>query len=91
MQQVTRLVQEVVPIIESWMRQTINDEVAKALEADRLKRQPAKQYTRQEVARLLHVSLPTLWQFVKDGKITATHVGRRVLFDEAEVKRFLNR
>ena len=91
MQQVTRLVQEVVPIIESWMRQTINDEVAKALEADRLKRQPAKQYTRQEVARLLHVSLPTLWQLVKDKKITATHVGRRVLFDEAEVKRFLNR
>jgi excisionase family DNA binding protein len=91
MQQVTKLVQEVMPIIESWMRHTINDEVAKALEADRRKRQPAKQYTRQEVARLLHVSLPTLWQFVKDGKITATHVGRRVLFDEAEVKRFLNR
>ena len=91
MQQVTRLVQEVMPIIESWMRHTINDEVAKALEADRLKRQPAKQYTRQEVARMLHLSLPTLWQYVKDGKINAIHVGRRVLFDEAEVKRLLNK
>ena len=91
MQQVTRLVMEVMPILQSWMRQTINEEVAKALEADRLKRQPAKQYTRQEVARLLHVSLPTLWQYVKDGKLNATHVGRRVLFDEAEVNRLLNK
>lgn len=82
---------EVMPILQSWMRQTINEEVAKALEADRLKRQPAKQYTRQEVARLLHVSLPTLWQYVKDGKLNATHVGRRVLFDEAEVNRLLNK
>lgn len=91
MQEVTRFLQEVMPIIESWIRHTINDEVAKALEADRLKRQPAKQYTRQEVARMLHLSLPTLWQYVKDGKINAIHVGRRVLFDEAEVKRLLNK
>lgn len=80
---------EVMPIIERWMRQTINEEVAKALEADRRKKQPAKQYTRQEVARLLHVSLPTLWKYVNDGKLNATHVGRRVLFDEAEVNKLL--
>ena len=91
MLEVTRFLQEVMPVLETWMRQTINEEVAKALEADRLKRQPVKQYTRQEVARMLHISLPTLWQYVKDGKINANHVGRRVLFDEAEVKRLLNK
>lgn len=90
MEKISFLFGEFLPIIEGWLRNTINDEVAKALEADRLKRQPSKQYTRAEVAKMAHISFPTLWNYMKDGKIKPTRVGRRVLFDETEVKRFLS-
>lgn len=38
-------------------------------------------YSRKEAAALLHITLPTLHQMVKDGKITAKKVGKRILFE----------
>lgn len=85
------LMGEFFPIVENWLRATISEEVAKALEADRQKKKPTRQFTRQEVADLLHVSLPTLWDMTKKGKIKSTKVGKRVLYESAEVQRVLGK
>ena len=89
MREVTMFMQEVLPVFENWIRTTINDEVSKVLEADRQKQKPAKLYTRKEVCKMASISLPTLWEKTRNGEINATHIGRRVLYDEAEVKKFL--
>ncbi len=79
----------IVPTIEKWLRDTVNDEVTKALEADHKKQRPNKQFSREEVCQLLNISKPTLWQKTKSGEIRAIKIGRRVLYDEAEVNRFI--
>lgn len=40
-----------------------------------------KFYSRREAAKILHVTLPTLARFTKDGLITAKKVGSRILYD----------
>ncbi len=89
MESITTLVAGILPIIETWLRQTIRDEMEKTLEADRAKAKPARTYTRQELAKLANLSLPTLWQRVREGKLHPIKNGRRVVFTEQEVKRFL--
>lgn len=43
-------------------------------------------YTREELAALLHVSLPTIYEYRKKGVIPdPVKVGDRVLFDKAKV------
>lgn len=81
---------ELLPYVETWLRSAVRDEVTKALEEQQQKARPTRMYTREEVCRLAHITLPTLWQRVKDGKITPTKNGRRVLFSEDEVKQFIN-
>lgn len=44
-----------------------------------------KYFTREDVSELLHISLPTLGDYVKHGVITAGRFGRRILFAEADV------
>ncbi len=80
----------IVPTIDRHLRDLVKEEVAKALEDDRKKQKPNKQFSRNEVCELLNISKPTLWQKTKSGEIRATKIGRRVLYDEAEVNRFLN-
>jgi excisionase family DNA binding protein len=51
----------------------------------------SKKYaTREEVAKLLHITLPTLNQLTKSGALTAYRIGGRVLYDIAEVESSLN-
>lgn len=38
-------------------------------------------YSRKETAKLLHVTLPTLARFTKDGLITAKRAGNRILYE----------
>lgn len=43
-------------------------------------------YTREELAKLLHVSLPTIYEYRKKGMIPEpVKIGDRVLFDKAKV------
>jgi excisionase family DNA binding protein len=49
-----------------------------------------KLLSRKETAARLHVTLPTLNQWVKDGRVKAHRVGRKVLFKSAEVDAALN-
>ena len=44
-----------------------------------------KYYNRKEAAEILHITLPTLANLTSIGRITAKKVGRRVLYDSAEI------
>ena len=89
METISSLVGEILPVFETWLRATVRDEMQRTLEADRQKAKPERNYSRDEVCALLHISKPTLWQKTKNGEIEATHIGRRVLYSETAVKRFL--
>lgn len=45
-----------------------------------------KLYTRKEVAKMLDISLPTLNDWTKDGKIKAHRIGTRVRYKEKDVE-----
>ncbi len=47
--------------------------------------QAEKYLTRKETAALLNVSLPTLNEYTKTGKITACRFGVRVLYKQSEI------
>ncbi|MYY43533.1 helix-turn-helix domain-containing protein [Elizabethkingia anophelis] len=48
-------------------------------------------YTREETAKLLKVSFPTLFHWNKDGKLKAKKLGKRVYYSKEDVKEALNR
>lgn len=86
---VVSLLSTLAPTIEKWLRETVSEEVTKAIEADREKQKPQKMYSREEVCKMLQISIPTLWSKTKKGEIKACQIGRRVLYEENEVKRLL--
>jgi len=45
--------------------------------------------SKKEVCRLLPISESTLNRLLRDGKIRPVRIGRRVLFEEEEVRRFI--
>lgn len=47
---------------------------------------PLRYYTREEVAKLLKITLPTLNFYTKRGIIKGSRLGTRVLYDEESVK-----
>lgn len=81
--------EEVLPLVETWLRSVIADEVQKALEADRMSAKPERYLSREEVSSLLGISTHTLWERTRSGKIKATYIGRRVTYAESEIKRFM--
>lgn len=42
-------------------------------------------FTRKETAKKLHITLPTLHKYDKDGLIKSVRIGRRVLYSETEI------
>lgn len=48
-----------------------------------------KYLTINEVAKLLNVSLPTIWAWRKEGKLPFKRIGRRVLFSKTDVEKSL--
>ncbi len=91
MDKLSILLNEFLPMVQNWVRSTISEELERALESDRQKQRPSKQYSRDEVCQMLNISKPTLWAKTKSGELKATHIGRRVLYDEAEINRFLGK
>ena len=92
MKEISEFFLNIMPGVESWLRGVVKDEVQKALAEDEAKKRPPKTYTRKDVANMAHITLPTLWKKVNEGKITPMpRTGRRVLFSEEEVQRFLKR
>jgi excisionase family DNA binding protein len=63
------------------VRAAIREEVEKALAEARVEQD--RLISREEAARLLHVSTRTLDRLRRSGDVKAVMVGRRVLFDRA--------
>jgi excisionase family DNA binding protein len=65
----------------------INSAVNKALSAIRPEAPiPDRGYlTRSQVCECLHISMPTLHSWIKQGKLMSYHIGGRTLFKESEV------
>ncbi len=89
MEEMTTMFAGMMPVVENWLRTAVREEVANALEADRQQAKPEKMYSREEVCELLHISKPTLWVKTKNGEIPATHAGRRVLYSESAIKKYM--
>lgn len=50
-------------------------------------KEPAQRFlSRQEVATLLKISLPTLNLYTRKGIVKGSRVGSRVLYDEAQIR-----
>ena len=91
MDETRKILEQALPAFESWLRATVSDEVSKALEADRVRRQFIKRYTREEAAEMLGVCLSTLWAWTRDGKINAVKVGNKPMYTKEEIDRVLQK
>lgn len=49
-----------------------------------------KLYTVTEAMELLRISRPTLYRFIKAGQVVPIKMGRKTLFTESELTRFID-
>lgn len=69
------------------LRQIVSEEVRRALQE-----KPApRQYTREQVADMCHITLATLHNWVRQGRLHPVKVNGRVLFSEEEITNLLNK
>lgn len=64
-------------------RQIVREEIA-TLQPDK---DTPKYLSRAEAASMLHITLPTLWEYTKIGLIEGSRIGRRVLYSEEAIKK----
>ncbi len=69
------------------LRQIVSEEVRKAL----AEKPAPRQYTREQVADMCHITLATLHNWVRQGRLHPVKVNGRVLFSEQEITNLLNR
>lgn len=69
------------------LRSIIADEVRKAM----AEKPAPRQYTREQVAEMCHITLATLHNWVRQGRLHPVKVNGRVLFSEEEINNLLTR
>lgn len=69
------------------LRQIVADEVRKAL----AEKPAPRQYTREQVAEMCHITLATLHNWCRQGRLHPVKVNGRVLFSEEEINNLLAR
>jgi excisionase family DNA binding protein len=83
---------EIPPSVYKALEDHITACVTKAFEAKAtLIQKQGTKLSRQEAAKKLRVSLPTLDKYIREEKIRTQTIGRRVLIPEMDLERFLNR
>lgn len=78
----------VIQITTEELQELIYDSVLKAfkeLKKTIAKEEPEQLLTRKEVAKLLKISLPTLYYWTKEGKLKHYKTGSRVYYKKNEV------
>jgi excisionase family DNA binding protein len=74
-------------IITDAVSKTVSQAVSEEFNKRGIKEEKAYEYlTRQEVAKKLGVTLPTLWDWTKKGKIQGAHIGSRVRYRASDVE-----
>ena len=77
LQNLTR--QDLIDIFEGVLAEKLNELIPPAVSK-------TEYLTRKEVAGLLRISIPTLHELIKTGKLKAYRIGGRVLFNKSEVE-----
>ena len=80
--------EEISKLIKNLLQPIIMDAVTEAMAAAEMQ-QPKedKRYTRQQVCERWAITLPTLNNYVKAGRLAPIKIGRRVLFSESEIQK----
>lgn len=68
------------------LRDLIRESIRAELETLTPPQVETRYLTRSQVCELLHISLPTLGDYQKRGLITGRRFGRRVLYDQTEIR-----
>jgi len=68
------------------LQSLLSEIVAKQFETFSKPKTEEKFLTRKEVAMKLHISLPTLLEYTKKGKLIGYKISGRVLYKESEVE-----
>lgn len=79
-----------IPISLDELKTTISEVVRAELDKNGEKRQEPDLITRKEAAKLFGVTLVTIHQWVKNGKIKAYKIGSRVRFKKDELLGLVN-
>lgn len=80
---------EVVNYLSAEVRQIVAEEIRAAFAE--AKNEPQKMYSRTEACKVLHITVPTLWRWEKEGLIKGQRAGRRVLFSTEEINRVMQK
>lgn len=74
-----------ITLTEKEFEDIITDAIKKAL--DEYKNIGSNNYmTRKETAKMLHISLPTLYSYTKNGTIPHKKIHGRVLYDKRDIE-----
>lgn len=73
--------------LQEIIRAIVKEEIQLASTTKKIE---TKYLTRLEAATLLKISLPTLNNYTKTGRITGYRIGSRVLYELAELEQSLN-
>jgi excisionase family DNA binding protein len=80
------------PLSIEQLQNFINDAVKTGFEQTKTQEpERTNLLTRKQVCSLLNITLPTLWEWQRNGTITAYKVGTRLRFKENEVMSTLQR
>jgi len=72
-------------LIEKAVEEKVSD-LLSSLISSNIKKQQAGYITRSEVCSLLRITLTTLHQWTKDGRLHSYKIGSRVLYKSSEVE-----
>jgi excisionase family DNA binding protein len=79
----TLSIEQLEPLIKSWIQDCLNyGSVSQTSDLP-------KYFTREEAAKVLQISLPTLHTYTKLGLIHAKRIGTRVLYSENDLQNAL--
>jgi len=72
-----------------YLKEVIREVISEELERITKPQNETQYRTRKEAAKLLKITLPTLHEYTKEGRIQAVRIGKRVLYSEQAVQEAL--
>jgi excisionase family DNA binding protein len=79
--------EELFNTLKVFLQPIVEDALRNVLAENKPQVEEAKNLTRKQLCERWSVTLPTLYNYVREGKVKPIKIGRRVLFPESEVER----